>query len=78
MSGYTSQAIVHHGILDKDIAFIGKPFTPDALVTEVIRVLQEDVSSSQPLEKQMPDTSLKESVGEKAESLGEPVSRAAR
>jgi PAS domain S-box-containing protein len=39
MSGYTEQAIVHHGILDVDIAFIGKPFTPDALVLKVIEVL---------------------------------------
>jgi PAS domain S-box-containing protein len=48
MSGYTNQAIVHHGILDRDIAFIGKPFTPDGLVTEVVKVLQQNVSSSQP------------------------------
>lgn len=41
MSGYTNQAIVHHGILDGDIAFIGKPFTPDALVLKVIEVLEE-------------------------------------
>ncbi len=40
MSGYTDQSIVHHGILDDDIAFIGKPFTPTALVLKVARVLQ--------------------------------------
>jgi DNA-binding NtrC family response regulator len=39
MSGYADQAIVHNGILDGDIAFIGKPFTPDALVRKVVRVL---------------------------------------
>lgn len=42
MSGYTDRAIVHHGILDEDIAFIGKPFTPDALVLKAIEVLQQD------------------------------------
>jgi PAS domain S-box-containing protein len=41
MSGYTDHAIVHHGILDGDIAFVGKPFTPDALVLKVIEVLQQ-------------------------------------
>jgi CheY-like chemotaxis protein len=46
MSGYTDHAIVHHGILDGDIAFIAKPFTPDALVLKVVEVLQQNVSSS--------------------------------
>jgi two-component system cell cycle sensor histidine kinase/response regulator CckA len=41
MSGYTDQSIVHHGILDEDIAFIGKPFTPTALVVKVSRVLHQ-------------------------------------
>lgn len=41
MSGYTDHAIVHHGILDGNVAFIGKPFTPDALVLKVIEVLQQ-------------------------------------
>ena len=43
MSGYTDHAIVHHGILDGDIAFVGKPFTPDALVLKVVEVLHENV-----------------------------------
>jgi two-component system cell cycle sensor histidine kinase/response regulator CckA len=42
MSGYTDQAIVHDGVLDGDIAFIGKPFTPDALVLKVVEVLQQN------------------------------------
>jgi len=46
MSGYTDQAIVHHGILDRDIAFIGKPFTPNALVLKIVAVLQQNLSSS--------------------------------
>lgn len=41
MSGYTDQSIVHHGILDLDIAFIGKPFTPSSLVLKIAGVLHE-------------------------------------
>jgi two-component system cell cycle sensor histidine kinase/response regulator CckA len=41
MSGYTDQAIVHNGILDEDISFIGKPFTPDALALKVSEVLHQ-------------------------------------
>jgi DNA-binding NtrC family response regulator len=43
MSGYTDHAIVHLGILDGDIEFVGKPFTPDALVLKVIEVLKPNV-----------------------------------
>ncbi|MGH7230366.1 MAG: ATP-binding protein [Nitrospiraceae bacterium] len=39
MSGYTDDAIVHHGVLDKDIAFVQKPFTPECLAQRVREVL---------------------------------------
>jgi len=31
MSGYTPQAILHHGELDANTFFIQKPFTPSSL-----------------------------------------------
>jgi two-component system cell cycle sensor histidine kinase/response regulator CckA len=39
VSGYTVDAIVHKGVLEKGTAFLAKPFTPDALCAKVREVL---------------------------------------
>ncbi|MDQ3818479.1 MAG: ATP-binding protein [Acidobacteriota bacterium] len=41
MSGYTDDAIVHHGVLDESMCFLEKPFTTDVLIKKVREVLDE-------------------------------------
>jgi response regulator RpfG family c-di-GMP phosphodiesterase len=40
-SGYTDDAIVHHGVLDEGVSFIGKPYSPWALAKKVREVLDK-------------------------------------
>jgi PAS domain S-box-containing protein len=40
MSGYTADAIAHHGVLDAGVAFVQKPFSSGALAAKIREVLE--------------------------------------
>ncbi|HEY3594252.1 MAG TPA: response regulator, partial [Polyangiaceae bacterium] len=39
MSGYTNDAILHHGVLAAGVAFLQKPLTPESITRKVRAVL---------------------------------------
>ncbi len=48
MSGYTDDAIVRHGVLGAGMAFLSKPFTPDALALKIHEVLGTSLRAVDP------------------------------
>ncbi len=45
MSGYTSEAVIRHGILEKEMPFIQKPFTQDDLLKTIRTILNQTQES---------------------------------
>jgi CheY-like chemotaxis protein len=54
MSGYTEDAILHHGVLADGTAFLQKPFSPDGLVSAVREVLDAPQRPRKPNLSQRP------------------------
>ncbi len=42
MSGYTEDAVLRHGVFQNRVAFLGKPFSPPALIHKLREVLEGD------------------------------------
>jgi two-component system cell cycle sensor histidine kinase/response regulator CckA len=49
ISGYTDEAMVHHGIAESGAAFLQKPFVPDQLARKVREVLDARASGARPV-----------------------------
>ncbi len=46
MSGYTADVIAHRGVLDADLEYLPKPFTPDSLARKIREILPHKTDTS--------------------------------
>ena len=57
-SGYTDDAIAHHGVTETGVAFLPKPYTPRTLAWKVREMLDEGLVPHREAEKGTPDGSI--------------------
>jgi CheY-like chemotaxis protein len=62
MSGYTDDALAHHGVLEEGISFLQKPFSPVQL-TRKIREVLDIIPHSQHLQPEILQVAVSESAG---------------
>jgi two-component system cell cycle sensor histidine kinase/response regulator CckA len=48
MSAYTAEVMSQHGVIESDVPFIAKPFTPDYLIRKIREVLQPRATYRRP------------------------------
>jgi CheY-like chemotaxis protein len=60
MSGYTENAIVHHGRLDDGVQLIGKPFQRQQLARKVAEILGQRSSASRAGDSKVVDLAARE------------------
>ena len=53
VTGYTRNAIIHHGRLDPDIDLLTKPFTADALTRKIRQILDGKVRAETQARRRM-------------------------
>jgi CheY-like chemotaxis protein len=51
MSGYTDDALAHHGVLDEGLNFLEKPFSPSQFATKVREVIDGSTDKSRDLQR---------------------------
>jgi two-component system cell cycle sensor histidine kinase/response regulator CckA len=55
MSGYTDDALAHHGVLDESLSFLEKPFSPSRLACKVREVLDAPLPGGSPRNGHAPE-----------------------